>query len=75
MTRKQFLQSMDKLVELPRGTLQGAEKLNELEQWNSMAMIGFIALVDSNNRTCLSPPQIMACRTVSDLLNLARVDS
>ena len=75
MTRKQFLQSMDKLVELPRGTLQGTEKLNELEQWNSMAMIGFIALVDSNNRTCLSPPQIMACRTVSDLLHLARVDS
>ena len=75
MTRKQFLQSMDKLVELPRGTLQGTEKLNELEQWNSMAMIGFIALVDSNNRTCLSPPEIMACRTVSDLLNLARVDS
>ena len=75
MTRKQFLQSMDKLVELPRGTLQGAEKLNELEQWNSMAMIGFIALVDSNNRTSLSPPQILACQTVSDLLQLARVDS
>ncbi len=52
MTRKQFLQSMDKLIELPRGTLNGTERLNELEQWNSMAVIGFIALVDSNNRTC-----------------------
>ena len=66
---------MDKLVELPRGTLRGHEKLCELEQWNSMAMIGFIALADTNNRVSLSPTQIMACMTVSDLLIVAQVDN
>jgi len=74
MTRKQFLHSMDRLVELPRGTLKGTENLNDLEQWNSLAMISFIALADTNNRVSLSPRQIMACSTVSDLLKLARVD-
>ena len=74
MTRKQFLQSMDKLVELPRGTLQGPEKLCELAQWNSMSMISFMALADSNNRVTLSPSQIMACSTVSELLNVAKVE-
>ena len=64
---------MDKLVELPRGTLQGPEKLDDLEQWNSLAMISFIALVDTNNRVSLSPIQIMACSTVSDLLQVAQV--
>jgi acyl carrier protein len=73
MTRKQFLQSMDKLVELPRGTLRGDEKLDDIEQWNSLAMISFIALVDTNNRVSLSPTQIMACSTVSDLLEVAQV--
>jgi len=47
MTRNQFLQALDKVVELPRGTLQGEERLTDLEQWNSLAMISFIALADS----------------------------
>ena len=74
MRRKDFLLSMDKLVELPRGTLQGDEKLNDLEQWNSLAIISFIALVDSNNRVKVSLGQIMSSVTVSDLLNVAQVE-
>ena len=75
MTRQEFLRSMDQLVELPRGTLKGHEKLEDLEQWNSLAMISFIALADTNSRVSVSPTQLMACLTVSDLLNLAQVDS
>jgi len=75
MTRKQFLHSIDKLVELPKGTLQGMEKLHELERWNSMAMIGFIALADTNNGVTVSPTQIMGCATVADLLKAAQVDN
>ena len=65
---------MDKLVELPRGTLKGDEKLNDLEQWNSLAIISFIALVDSNNRVKVSLGQIMSSVTVSDLLAVAQVE-
>ena len=74
MTRQQFLYSMDKLLELPRGTLKGPERLHELEQWNSLAMISFIALADTNNRVSVSAAQLLACSTVSDLLNTAKVD-
>lgn len=66
---------MDELLELDPGTLTGLEKLEELEQWNSMAMIGFIALVDTNNGLKLSPRQIAACSTVADLLQLAKVET
>jgi acyl carrier protein len=65
---------MDKLVELPRGTLKGDEKLNDLEQWNSLAIISFIALVDTNNRVKVSLGQIMSSVTVSDLLAVAQVE-
>jgi acyl carrier protein len=74
VTREEFLNSMDELVELPRGTLKGPESLNEIEQWNSLAMISFVALADSNNRVSLSPRQILRCTTVSDLLGLAKID-
>ncbi len=74
MTREQFLNSIDEIVELPRGTLKGPENLNDLEHWTSLAAISFLALADSNNRVSLSPRQIIVCTTVSDLLRIAKVD-
>ena len=75
MTGKDFLRSLDRLLELPRGTLKGPENLDQLEHWNSLAIITFIALADTNNRVRVSPGQLMACKTVSDLLCVAQVES
>jgi acyl carrier protein len=73
MTREEFLRELDDILELASGTLNGAEKLEELEQWNSMAMISFIALAD-NNGTTVSPRLIAKCATINDLLELAQVN-
>ena len=75
MTRSEFLLELDQLLELAPATLQGPEKLEELEQWNSMAMIGFIALADTNNGVRVSPRQIVNCATIDDLLRLAQVEA
>ena len=72
MTRQEFLASMENLLELPAGTLTGAENLDDLEGWNSLAMVEYIALADSNG-TKLTPRQIRECQTVDDLARLARV--
>jgi acyl carrier protein len=74
MTRQEFLLEMDEILELTPGTLKGPEKLEELEQWNSTAMIGFIALADTNNGARISPRQIINCVTIADLLALASVN-
>jgi hypothetical protein len=74
MTRTEFLSEMDAILELPAGKLTGAEKLEDLEQWNSTAMLGFIALADTNNGMSISPRQIVNCTTINDLLAVARVD-
>jgi hypothetical protein len=65
---------MDELLGLPSGTLKGPEKLGELENWNSMAIVGFIALVDSNGGKMVPLRQIVNCSTLADLLNLAEVE-
>lgn len=64
---------MDNLLELSDGTLQGPEHLDDLENWNSLAMVDFIALVDSDARS-VSPRQIRDCETIDDLAKLARVE-
>jgi len=75
MTRTEFLKSMDTMLELPEGTLTGSEKLKDLEQWTSMAVVSFIALADENNRVTLSPRQLSNCSTVGELLELAKVEA
>lgn len=64
---------MDNLLELPAGTLKGLESLEDLENWNSLAMVEYIALADSENGAKLSPRQIRDCNTVDDLARLAKI--
>ena len=72
MTRNDFLLAMDRVLELPEGSLKGGENLDDLENWNSLAMVEYIALADGNGSK-LSPRQIRDCNTIDDLAQLARV--
>ena len=73
MTRPDFLILVDDLLELPKGTLTGQEKLEDLEGWDSLSLISFMALVDEHLGVKLSPRQFVTCQTVNDLLSLAKV--
>lgn len=72
MTRDQFLLEMDEILGLTPGTLQGHERLEELQNWDSTSLITFIALADENSGVSISPAQIVNCSTVADLLRLAK---
>jgi acyl carrier protein len=73
MSTAEFLAKVDEILELPSGTLKGEEKLEDLENWDSVAMVSFIALVDERNGARLNVKQLGACETVNDLLKLAGV--
>jgi acyl carrier protein len=74
MTREDFLFEMDEVLGLRRGTLRGHEKLEDLENWDSTALIGLVVLAESHNGVRISPDQIVGCSTVADLLQLANLD-
>lgn len=74
MTREEFLLEMDEILGLRAGTLRGDEKLEELRNWDSTALVGLIVLAETTNNTHISPDQVVGCSTVTDLLRLARVD-
>lgn len=71
MSRSEFLAKIDELLELPAGTLRGPEKLEELENWNSLAVVGFIGLADEHFGVTLAPRLLAGCATVDDLVKLA----
>jgi acyl carrier protein len=61
---------LDEVVEAKPGTLQGPELLLDVDGWDSVAVMGFIALVDEQFEITLAPKRIAACKTVNDLLDL-----
>ena len=74
MNREKFLLQMDEILGLPAGTLRGHEKLEDLETWDSIALINLIVLAETQNNASISPDQVVTCSTVADLLRLAGVD-
>ena len=73
MTRDEFLLEMDEILGLRPGTLHGNEKLDELQNWDSTALIELIVLAETANDVEISPEQVVGCATVADLLRLAGV--
>ena len=74
MTREKFLLQMDEILGLPVGALHGDEKLDELETWDSIALINLILLAETQNNASITPDQVAACSAVADLLRLAGLE-
>lgn len=70
MKRSEFLNLLDELVEAKPGTIHGEEELRAVEGWDSLAVVGFIALVDQHFGVALSASKLQGCKTVPDLIKL-----
>jgi acyl carrier protein len=71
MNRSQFLRQLDELIELEPGALKGDEALEGLDGWGSLAVLGYMAIVQENYGVIVTPVQISSCSTVDDLVALA----
>lgn len=70
MNRNDFLLALDEMLELDPGTLKGPETLADIDSWDSLAVISFIALVDEKFSTVVSGERLAAAKTVEDLLTM-----
>ncbi|MCW2243733.1 acyl carrier protein [Azospirillum canadense] len=73
MDRKEFLLALDEMLELDAGTLTGAEELESLDNWDSLAVISFIALVDEKLGLVVEGEKLAKAKAIDDLLALAGV--
>ncbi|KAA0684094.1 acyl carrier protein [Roseomonas genomospecies 6] len=73
MDRKEFLLALDEMLELDDGTLTGAEELESIDAWDSLAVISFIALVDERLGHVVEGEKLVKAKTVEDLLGLAGI--
>jgi acyl carrier protein len=71
MTPAEFNLLLDEMLELEAGTLTGAERLEDIETWDSLAVISFIALVDEQFGTLIESEKLASAGTIGDLYQLA----
>jgi len=70
MNRQEFIGELETLLEVDPGTLSEDMVLQEIEQWDSMAAIGFIAMADAKLSAVVKPQKLFECRSVGDLIEL-----
>jgi acyl carrier protein len=70
MTNADFLKIVEEAVMAGPGTLTGAERLDQLENWDSMAVVAFIVHASEHCSVTLANEEISRCETVQDLRNL-----
>ncbi len=70
LTKHEFLKKVETLLELDSGSLNGSEELASLPSWDSLTLMGFIAMADGQFGVRFTGKQIADCKTVDDLARL-----
>ena len=69
MTEKEKLAMLEELFEMDEGSLSAEMVLDELEQWDSMAKLSLIVLMDDEFGKELSGDQIKKFVKIQDVLD------
>jgi len=67
LDEREFLARFEEALGAEPGRIRGDEPLSELPGWDSLAVVAFIAMADSQYGAALPPKRIAAARTVADL--------
>lgn len=68
MTQSEFYAALEEIIEAEPGSIQGHESLAELEGWDSLSVVQFIALMDKSLGSPPVPASVVAAASVADLL-------
>lgn len=70
MTEERKVELLEDMMELDAGTLTPETVLSTLEEWDSIAIISFIALVDDEFNRIIKGSLVKEQKTVADLMAL-----
>jgi acyl carrier protein len=70
MTRQEALRLLETTLEMAPNTLTGEEHLRDLDGWDSLSALAFIAMADKERGLALPGNAVVRCRTVDELIGL-----
>jgi acyl carrier protein len=72
MTKAEFIKELSGILNYPEDKIVPATKLESIETWDSTAALGVIAVLEGTVGVEIQPDQVAECKTVQDLMNLAK---
>ena len=69
IVKEKLYHDLESIFELDPGTISGDESLDEFN-WDSMALVMFIAIADQNYSVAIEPSKLVSAKTVADLYSL-----
>jgi acyl carrier protein len=72
MRTEAFLREIESALELPEGTLKGDELLADIPEWDSLAVISFIAVVDEKLGLAVDGEALAEAQSIADLVALVQ---
>jgi acyl carrier protein len=70
MTEKQKLNCLEELLDIEKDTLNEETELDQLSQWDSMAVISLIAMFDAEFGKTITAEEIRELKKVKDILEM-----
>lgn len=74
MTNEKKIELLEDMLDLESGTLTAETVLKSLEEWDSIALISFIALVDDEFDKVIKGSVVKEQKTVADLMVLMEAE-
>ncbi|MCP4107427.1 MAG: acyl carrier protein [Desulfobacteraceae bacterium] len=71
MTKEEFITELEDIFQLDEGTLDVSQKLEDTEEWDSMAALALIGLFDSMLSKELPADEITRFETIEDIIKFA----
>jgi acyl carrier protein len=68
--KEEFCRKMDQLLNISAGSVKEQQELKTLKNWDSLTILEFIVMADTDYGSDLQPVDITACKTLDDLAQL-----
>lgn len=69
MTNQEKISILEEMMELEKGTLHENDLLSDIIEWNSLAKLSFIAIMDETFGKKVSADEMKQFKSVKDILN------
>lgn len=68
MSEKEKILKLEEIMEVEEGTLKLTDKLNDFDEWDSIAILSFIAMMDSDFGKIVKGSEVKELETVQDAI-------
>lgn len=70
MTAQEKIAMLEDIMELDAGTLTPETVLSTLEEWDSITLLSFIAMMEDEFHKIVSGSEVKQLKTVADVMNI-----